>query len=127
MPDVNDELLRVSEDILHAIASRNSDALDAILDEGFVHLQSGGERLTRDEFVKNIVEATYTIEEIAFESIQVEVLGDTAVAAGIQRAGVLLPDGTKLVSRGSFTDVFQRKNDGWKLWLAHSTEFPAET
>ncbi len=48
------------------------------------------------------------------------------MAVGIQRAKVRLPDGETLVSRGSFTDVFQKKNDGWKLWLAHSTELATQ-
>ncbi len=119
-------LLRISEEILRAIASRNSETLNAILDEDFVHLQSGGERLTREEFVNNIVEAPYTIEEIGFESIRIEDQDNIAVAVGIQRAQVRLPNGETLVSRGSFTDVFQKKDGSWKLWLAHSTELPPE-
>ncbi len=119
MTGATEELLRISEEFLRAIASRSSEALDTILDEGFIHLQSGGERLTRDEFVSNIADAPYTVEEIDFESIRVEVQENVAVAAGIQRAQVRLPDGETLVSRGSFTDVFQKKNGSWKLWLAH--------
>ena len=125
MAGAAEELLRISVDVLRAIASRNSAVLGTILDEGFVHLQSGGERLTRDEFVRNIVEAPYTIEEIHFEAIRVEVQEDIAVAVGIQRAQVRMPSGETLVSRGSFTDVFQKKNGSWKLWLAHSTELPS--
>jgi len=81
MTGATEELLRISEEFLRAIASRNSEALDTILDEGFVHLQSGGERLTRDEFVSNIADAPYTVEEIDFESIRVEVQENVAVAA----------------------------------------------
>ena len=126
MTGANEELLRISEEILRAIASRSPESLNTILDDGFVHLQSGGERLTKDAFVSNIVDPPYTIEEIDFESIRVEVQENVAVAVGIQRAKVRLPGGETLVSRGSFTDVFRNKGGSWKLWLAHSTELAPE-
>lgn len=122
--DGRKELLRLSHEIVEAIGRKNAEVLAEILDDDFVHLPSDGQRQTKEEFIKAVLEGAYTIEAIGLESLQVECLGDGGVAAGIQRATGHLPDGTSFVSVGAFTDVFRRTGDGWRLWLAHSVQLP---
>ena len=127
-PDVNADaaevLARVSRKILEAIGRKNAEVLDAILDDAFVHLSSDNQRQTKQEFVSGVTEATYTVDEIGFDSLRVECGVEVGVAAGIQRARGHLSDGTEFVSVGAFTDVFRRTEAGWRLWLAHSVELP---
>jgi hypothetical protein len=47
-----------------------------------------------------------------------------AVAAGIQRVEVELPDGSHAVSRCFFTDIFVDESERWLLRMAHSVEIP---
>jgi ketosteroid isomerase-like protein len=118
----DEELTQISHRILDAIQGRNRAALEAILDDSFVLIDSGNKTQTKREFVSTVTEATYTIDAIGFDWLRVECRGDTGVAVGIQRARGHLPDGTGFVSVGAFTDVFRQTDDGWRLWLAYSVE-----
>jgi len=120
-----EELTRLSQEVLNAIREKDGTALDRVLDDRFVHVPSGSQTQSRQQFVDSIVAATYTIEDIGFDSLRVEVRDDVGVVAGVQRARGHLPDGQEFCSVGAFTDVFRRTGDGWRLWLAHSVEVPS--
>ena len=124
--DVTAELVELSREIVEAIEAKNADVLGAVLDDRFVHLSSDNQRQTKQEFVSAVTEATYRIDQISFDSLRVECLGEVGVATGIQRARGHLPDGQEFVSVGAFTDVFRQTDGGWRLWLAHSVELPGE-
>ncbi|MEM1178409.1 MAG: nuclear transport factor 2 family protein [Acidobacteriota bacterium] len=101
-----DELLRISDAILQAICSQDAETLSLYLTDDFV-LLSGDVRQGREAFLEGVGAAQFTALEAAFESIQVEPLGTTAVVAGVQRVDV--EQGSEvLMSRASFTDVFVR-------------------
>ena len=118
----DEELTQLSHRILDTIRPKNSDVLEAVLDESFVHMSSQNQRQTKQGFVAAVTEATYTIDEIGFDWLRVECRGDVGVAIGIQRARGHLPDGMEFLSVGAFTDVFRQTDDGWRLWLAYSVE-----
>lgn len=125
---MKDALIDLSHEIIRAIAERDDQALNRILDDDFVHFASGSEPSspqTKQEFVSAITRADYQIVDISLESLRVKFDGDLAVVAGIQKAEVRLADEQTLASCGSFTDVFRRVDARWRLWLAHSTELPA--
>lgn len=65
--------------------------------------------------------ATFETVSATFESIEVEVLGESGVVAGVQRVEVLL-DGVQAVSRAAFTDVFVYQEGRWLLRVASSAE-----
>jgi hypothetical protein len=123
--DVTEELTQLSHRILDAIRRKNSDVLEAVLDDTFAQVSSQNQRQTKREFVAAVTEATYTIDEIGFDWLRVECREEVGVAVGIQRARGHLPDGIEFLSVGAFTDVFRRTADGWRLWLAHSVELPS--
>jgi ketosteroid isomerase-like protein len=122
---VTEELTQLSHRILDAIRRKNSDVLEAVLDDTFAQVSSQNQRQTKREFVAAVTEATYTIDEIGFDWLRVECREEVGVAVGIQRARGHLPDGIEFLSVGAFTDVFRRTADGWRLWLAHSVELPS--
>jgi len=122
--DSTEELTRLSREVVEAIGGKNAEVLGAVLDEGFVHLSSDNQRQTKQEFVSAVTEAAYTIDEIGFDSLRVEIRDEVGVAVGVQRARGHLPDGQEFVSVGAFTDVFRHRDGRWHLWLAHSIELP---
>ena len=124
--EATSDLTRLSREIVEAIRDKDAERLEQVLDSGFVHLSSDGGRQSKQEFVDTVTGATYTIDEIDFDSLRVECFDDVGVAAGVQRARGHLPDGTAFVSLGAFTDVFKLADGRWRLWLAHSVELEGE-
>lgn len=115
------EILRLSQVVLRAICSHDQQALEPILAQGFV-LLGDSRRLDRRAFLEAVGSADFVAVDATFESIEIELLAGVAVAAGVQRVEVELPDGSRAVSRGVFTDVFVRDSGEWRLRLAHSME-----
>lgn len=114
------ELLRVSEDVLQAIAAHDAHSLSHHLAADFV-LLSGPSRVDRHSFLEGVRNATFETVSATFDSIEVEVLGESGVVAGVQRVEVLL-DGVQAVSRAAFTDVFVYQEGRWLLRVASSAE-----
>jgi hypothetical protein len=121
-PPGPDELVRVSTRLLQAIVRRDPGALEELLDSEFVHLDAGGTRTPRGEFIETILSSTYTVLDAGFESLAVDVVGGLGVVNGVQRAEVSLGDGERVVSRSAFTDVFVATEKGWRIRLARSMD-----
>lgn len=115
------EILRLSHVVLRAICAHDRQALESILAPDFV-LLGDSQRLDRRAFLEAVASADFIAVDADFESIDIESLGTVAVAAGIQRVEIELPDGSRAVSRGVFTDVFVKGSGEWRLRLAHSME-----
>ena len=124
MSDRADELTEMSHRILDAIREKSADVLDAVLDDGFVHLFGPNGRQNKSAFIENVTQAAYTITEMGFDWLHVETQGNVGVAVGVQRARGQLPKGEPFTSVGGFTDVFRRTDDGWRLCFVHSIELP---
>lgn len=116
-----EEILRLCRVILDAICTHDDRVLDVHLAAEFV-LFDDASRSGRSEFLDAVRTEAFVTLESGFESIEADVFDTTAVAAGVQRVEVELPDGSRVVSRGLFTDVFVRAGDGWLLRFAHSVE-----
>jgi Domain of unknown function (DUF4440) len=110
----------VSTRLLQAIVRRDAAVLEELLDVGFVHLDGGGARTPRAEFIASVLSSTFTVLDAGFESLAVDVVGGLGVVNGIQRSEVALGDGERVVSRSVFTDVFVRTEKGWRIRLARS-------
>lgn len=119
-PAVVPELLRVCEAVLQAIAAHDADSVGRHLAVDFV-LLSGPSRVDRDSFLEGVREASFETVSATFESVEIEILGEYAVVAGVQRVEVLL-DGVRAVSRAAFTDVFVYQTGRWLLRVASSAE-----
>lgn len=115
------EILRLSQVVLRAICSHDQQALEPILSPNFV-LLGDSQRLDRRAVLEAVGSAGFVAIDADFETIDVELLGTVAVAAGVQRVEVELPGGSRAVSRGVFTDIFVKKSGRWRLRLAHSME-----
>ena len=117
------EILSLSDTILQAICAHDRQALEPILSESFV-LLGNTQRTDRRAFLEAVCSGDFVAIDASFETIDIEVLGTTAVAAGIQRVEVELPDCSRAVSRSFFTDIFVGEQGRWLLRMAHSVELP---
>jgi uncharacterized protein (TIGR02246 family) len=117
--------LRAAEDrIFAAIQARDVSALAAELCEDFRHSASGGADQDRAAFLQAIRDMPYTILRIEGGSIQVRVLGETALLFGLQRARIALPEGGEVTALTGFVDAFVRSDGAWRLRHAVSFELP---
>lgn len=117
------KLLNLSKVILEAICFHDKTVLDALLASDFIFIGESG-RLDRDGFLESVGAGDFVAVAHGFESIEIEIFGMTAAAAGIQRVEVELPGGVRAVSRQCFTDIFVKSDTGWRVRLAHSVELP---
>ena len=116
-------VVTLSHAILEAIVRHDSATLAAYLTPGFVLMGADG-RHDRAAFLAGVAGGTFEARSFGFEWIDVEMLGATAVAAGIQRVDVVA-GGREAISRSAFTDVFVREAGGWRLAAAHAVDLPA--
>ena len=119
--DVKD-LLRISDDILEGIRTRDRARLERHLLPTFVHVNELGQRDERSAFLSGILAGEYRIERLSFETISVETFGEMAIVSGVQCAALVLPGGEAVEGRTAFTDVFLKTPQAWKLQAATSAE-----
>jgi hypothetical protein len=112
----------VSTRLLDAIVRRDAGTLEELLDPEFVHLDGGGTRTPRAEFLASVLASTFTVLDAGFDSLSVDVVGGLGVVNGVQRAEVSLGEGERVVSLSAFTDVFVPTEKGWRIRLARSMD-----
>ena len=82
------ELERISFDILDAIRAKNADSMARHLAGDFVHRDEKGTRTTRAEFLAAIASAPMSIERLGFKSILIDVFGPTPSSAAFSPAAL---------------------------------------
>lgn len=121
------ELLALERTVMQAIAAKDRDALRPILSDRFVLRMPGVPDAGKEQFLEAIGATPGEIETIRGEETHAALFGDTGIVTGLQIATVrLASDGRVVTSRGAFTDVFERRGEGWQLVLAFSVELPAD-
>jgi hypothetical protein len=93
-----------------AYVLRDPKALERILDDTFVNVESDGKLLTKAEVMAEV--RTSTILQVLTESMVVNLHGDTAIVTGIfQMKGV--EHGKPFAQRERFVDTWLYKNGQW--------------
>jgi len=122
--DAHAELTDLSNRLLVAIRNRDRTVLAAILHAEFVQINEAGARTARATFIDAVVSGDFTIKELSFEFLSVDVFDAIGVACGVQRAVVELASGEVVTGRTTFTDVFVTSGSRWQLRLATSVDLP---
>ena len=100
---------------------RDTKAIDAFLDDRIVLVNDDGSLQTKAEFLAGVRASKPSEEEqVAPESITVQVIGGVAIATGVFRAkGV--EAGKPYVRRDRFADTWVNKNGSWICVSASAT------
>jgi ketosteroid isomerase-like protein len=119
------ELFAAEEELMHAIAHRDTAALAALLADDFVLRSPGQADTAREAFLAAIAQLPGETRAYHGEGLSARALGDGwGVVSGVQ-VMELRVDGKDVVDRGSFVDVFQRGADGrWRVVLAVGVSLP---
>jgi len=115
------ELARLEEEWMSAMQARDMERLEELVADGFrftaIHLYP--EPMTREQWIDAAREG-YTITSFAFETMEVDVFGDTAVIHS-RYSQVANWDQNNLSNVYRLTDVWARGTKGWQVVARHSS------
>ena len=112
------ELVELSHDLARAVAEHDVGALERMLAAEFT-LQGAAGQLDREEFLA-AAGGPYEIDEFAYEEIDQEIYGNTAVLVS-RYSQVARFDGRDLSRRMNVTDIWTRRDGRWQIVRRHAT------
>jgi ketosteroid isomerase-like protein len=112
------ELVELSHDLVKAVQGGDSGRLETLLAREFTLLGAAGE-LDRHGLLEAAA-GRYVIEDFAYEEIDPEVYGNTAVVVSRYRQAARL-DGRDVSARLHMTDVWIRRDGRWQIVRRHAT------
>ena len=119
--DDREQLAQLQRDWMQAVEGRDMDRLEEIVSPGFrftaIHLNP--EPMTRDQWMDAAREG-YTIVSFAYESMDIDVFGDTAVVHS-RYSQVASLNYTSLSNAFRLTDVWNRQDGRWRVVARHSS------
>ncbi len=115
---VSHELIELAHDLARAVSEHDVDQLDDLLAAEFT-LQGAAGQLDREEFLEAAA-GPYEIDEFAYEQIDTEVYGNTAVLVS-RYSQVARLEGRDLTHRMHVTDIWTRRDARWQIVRRHAT------
>jgi ketosteroid isomerase-like protein len=112
------ELVELSHDLARAVAEHDVGALEQMLASEFT-LQGAAGQLDREAFLA-AAGGPYEIDEFAYEEIDPEIYGNTAVLVS-RYTQVARLDGRDLSRRMNVTDIWTRRDGRWQIVRRHAT------
>lgn len=115
---VSHELIELAHDLARAVSEHDVPRLDDLLAAEFT-LQGAAGQLDRAEFLEAAA-GPYEIDEFAYEEIDPEIYGNTAVLVS-RYSQVARLDGRDLTHRMNVTDIWTRREARWQIVRRHAT------
>jgi hypothetical protein len=115
---VSQELIELAHDLARAVSEHDVDRLEELLADEFT-LQGAAGQLDREEFL-GAAAGPYEIDEFAYEQIDPEIYGNTAVLVS-RYSQVARLDGRDLTHRMNVTDIWTRRDARWQIVRRHAT------
>ena len=115
---VSHELVELAHDLARAVSEHDVPRLEELLADEFT-LQGAAGRLGRAEFLE-AASGPYEIDEFAYEQIDPEIYGNTAVLVSRYSQSARL-DGRDLSHRMHVTDIWTRRDARWQIVRRHAT------
>jgi ketosteroid isomerase-like protein len=109
----------------HAIEAKDTTALDMLLGDTFVGVETDGTVSSKAQFLAGIKAPDYQPSQAVNEEIHAQVYGNAAVVNGIFRVkGV--EKGKPYVHRERFIDTWIKQNQIWQCVASSATLIPAK-
>jgi len=115
---VSHELIELAHDLARAVSDHDVARLEVLLADEFT-LQGAAGQLDRAEFL-GAAAGPYEIDEFAYEQIDPEIYGNTAVLVS-RYSQVARLDGRDLSHRMNVTDIWTRREARWQIVRRHAT------
>jgi ketosteroid isomerase-like protein len=117
------ELTRLEHELMEAVQRHDVERLEPMLGREFKLVGRTGRAWSRAEWLKNAA-GSYEIDDFAFDEIDVDLYGDTAILHSRYRQTGRLA-GEDLSHAFVLTDVWVRRYGRWQVVHRHSTIDPA--
>jgi ketosteroid isomerase-like protein len=108
----------------HAIETKDAKAIDMLLADSMIAVESDGTFVTKSEYLAGIQAADFQPSQAVNEKNDVHMYGDTAVAVGIFRIREL-EKGKTVVHRERTIDTWVKVNGTWKCVAAVAVTIPS--
>src|ERR1700746_88167 len=106
---MEEELLRVEEEFVDAIAKNDLEAIERFVTDDWIIINADGEIIDRERFLGVIKSAALTHEMMESDDIRVRVYGNSAVVSALTRSkGKFM--GQEFTTRERSTDVFVKRD-----------------
>lgn len=115
---VSHELVELEHELARAVSEHDVERLEMLLAEEFT-LQGAAGQLDRDAFIE-AASGPYEIDEFAYEEIDPEIYGNTAVLVS-RYSQIARLDGRDLSRRMNVTDIWTRRDGRWQIVRRHAT------
>jgi len=115
---VADELVELSHALVRAVQEHDSEKLDLLLADEFT-LDGAAGTLGREELIE-AAGGLYAIDEFAYEEIDTEIYGSTAVVLSRYRQQARIGD-RDASGDLRITDVWTRRDGRWQIVRRHAT------
>ncbi len=115
---VSSELVELAHDLARAVSEHDLVRLGELLADEFT-LQGAAGQLDRRAFV-DAAAGPYEIDEFAYEEIDPEIYGNTAVLVS-RYSQVARLEGRDLTHRMNVTDIWTRRDGRWQIVRRHAT------
>jgi ketosteroid isomerase-like protein len=115
---VAEELVGLSHELVRAVQEHDVDRLDSLLAAEFT-LDGAAGTLDREELLE-AASGAYAIDEFAYDEIDPEVYGNTAVVVSRYRQTARLRD-RDATGELRVTDVWIRRDGRWQIVRRHAT------
>jgi len=115
---VSHELVELAHDLARAVSEHDLERLDQLLAAEFT-LQGAAGQLDRIEFLEAAA-GPYEIDEFAYEQIDPEIYGNTAVLVS-RYSQIARFEGRDLTHRMNVTDIWTRRDARWQVVRRHAT------
>lgn len=115
---VAEELVGLSHELVRAVQEHDTARLDALLAEEFT-LDGAAGTLGRDELLE-AARGAYEIDDFAYDQIDPEIFGNTAVLVSRYRQTARLDD-RDASGELRITDVWIRRDGRWQIVRRHAT------
>ena len=112
------ELVELSNDLVAAVHRHDQERLGQLLAAEFTLNGAAGE-MSREELLE-AASGPYEIDDWAYEEIDPEIYGDTAVLVSRYRQTARF-DGRDLSHRMHVTDIWVRRDGRWQIVRRHAT------
>jgi hypothetical protein len=103
--------------ITAAITRRDRPARASLLASKLIHRTAGGDSVDADGFLQAVENIPGEILSVTLEHLAIDVIGQAALATGIQHAQVRL-DGRVVEDRRAFVDWFVKEAGAWQIRVA---------
>jgi len=108
-----------------ALIAKDRAGIEANMAPEFVQLRGGGQLVGRDEFIRDVLEPTFSMDPYEVEDWDAKLFGDTALVYGrIRMSG--LDEGKRWSVHFRYIDTYVRRNGKWQVVSVQVTPMPAK-